>query len=111
MHFFGPFEANFWGFWEYFWGWGQAQKDHWNLPIQSTLVLEVQHYLFVFNLETFGPFATIFKPIGTIFGVRPDSKTFFVIYLCSQSTLVLDEQSYLFVFNLTKFGAFFTSFY
>ena len=85
---------------------------------QPTLVLEVQPYLFVFNLATFGAFFALFWalrgyffwPFGAYCVVGVRFKNIFGTYLCRKSTLVLEIQPYLFVYNLAKFGAFFTFF-
>ena len=74
----------------------------------STLVLEVQLYLFVLNLAIFGaPFA-VFCPLGLFLGSGSCSKNFW--NLCSQSTFVLEAQPHLFVFNSAKFWASFALF-
>ena len=69
-----------------FWVWGQVKKIFGtHLCRQSTFVLEVQSYLFVFNLVTFGasfalffwPFGAIFWLYGAIFGVGVRFKNIF----------------------------------
>ena len=81
------------------------------------LVFEVQPYLFLLVLVTFGAsfvlfgtFMAIFGSFGLFLGSGSDSKTIFGTYLCSQSTLVLEVQTYPFAFISAKFGAFFALF-
>ena len=57
---------------------------------QSTLVLEVQPYLFAFTSAKFWGFFALFGPLGAILGVEVRFKTLFGTHLCRQSTLVLD---------------------
>ena len=78
---------------------------------QSTLVLESQPHLFIFNLVKFGAFFELFGPFGAIFWVGVRFKKIIAIYLNRQPTLVLEVQPYLFVFNLVTFGAFFALFW
>ena len=73
---------------------------------QSTFILEVHQYLFVFNLATGASFA-LFGPLGLFSGSGSGSKTIFGTYLCSQSTFILEEQTYLFVLKSAKLGAYF----
>ena len=56
---------------KYFWCWSQVQKSFWNGACRlSTLILGVQHYLFLFLIEShFGPFVYRFGALqGYIFG-------------------------------------------
>ena len=108
---FGPFFAIFWSFRAIF-GVGVRFKYFFGTYLcrQSTLVLEVKPYLFVFNLATIGAFVWLFEPFGGICGVWVRSQIFFGTYLCRQSTLVLEVKPYLFVFILTTFGASFSFF-
>ena len=78
---------------------------------QSTLVLESQPHLFIFNLVKFGAFFELFGPFGAISWVGVRFKKIIAIYLNRQPTLVLEVQPYLFVFNLATFGAFFALFW
>ena len=80
------------------------------LKRQPNLVLEVQPYLFVFNLATFRAFFALFGPFGAIFLVVVRFRNFFGTYLCRQSTLVFDVQPFHFVFNSDTFGATFALF-
>ena len=47
---------------------------------QSTLVLEVQPYLFAFTSAKFGAFFALFGPLGAIFGVEVRFKNIFETY-------------------------------
>ena len=60
------------------------------LCCQSTLVLEVQPYLFVFNLAKFGAFFALLGPFGAIFGVRVRFKNLFGTYLHGLTTSILE---------------------
>ena len=71
----------------YFWGWDQVQKHLGTyLCRQSTLVMEVQPYLLVFNSATFwaffafflGPLGLFFCPLGLFLG--SDLENIFGIY-------------------------------
>ena len=57
---------------------------------QSTLVLEVQPYLFVLNSATFGAIFGLFGPFGAIFGVGVRFKNFFGTYLHRLTTFILE---------------------
>ena len=111
---FGDFFCTFWVLWGVLFGVEVRFKNFFGTYIcrQSTLVLEVQPYLFIFwaAFHFFWPSGDIFRSVGAIFGVRIRFKKNFGTYLCSQSTLVLEEQPYLFAFTLAKFGAFFALF-
>ena len=75
----------------YFWDWGQIQKIYGtHLCRQSTLVLEVQSYLFAFTLSKFGAFFALFGFLGAIFGVDVRFKNIFGTYLCRLSIFVLE---------------------
>ena len=67
--FLGPFGATFWFFGAIF-GVGIRFKNIFGtyLCSQSTLVLEVQLYLFAFTSAKFGAFFTLFGPLGLLFG-------------------------------------------
>ena len=80
---------------------------------QSTLVLEVQPYLFVFNSATFGASvltvlgtSRLFLSFGAIFVVGVRFKNIFGTYILRQSTLVLEICPSFFVFISAKFVAF-----
>ena len=73
---------------------------------QSTLVLEVQQYLFVFNLAAGASFA-LFGPLGLFSGSGSDSIAMFGTYLCSEPTLILEVQPCLFVLKSAKLVAYF----
>ena len=57
---------------------------------QSTLVLEIQPYLFVYNLAKFGAFFTFFGPFEAIFGVGVKFKKNFETYLHRLTTFILE---------------------
>ena len=79
---------------------------------QSTLVLEVQSYLFVYNSAKFWPFLHFLCLSGLFLGLGSDSQTLLLpTYIDIQPTLVLEVHPYLFVFNLATFGAFFALFW
>ena len=64
----GPFLDFFFTIGSYLWGWDQ---------VQSTLVLEVQTYHFVFELATFWASFALLWPFGAIFWVQIRFKTHF----------------------------------
>ena len=115
LHFFGSFGAIFWSFgavlgvkirFRPIFGIGVRFKNFLGPTYvdNQLLVFEVQPYLFLLVLVTFGAsfvlfgtFMAIFGSFGLFLGSGSDSKTIFGTYLCSQSTLVLEVQSYLFV--------------
>ena len=116
--YFWPFRAIFWSFRAVF-GVRVRFKNIFGtyLCSQSTLVLEVQPYLFAFTsakfgafFALFGPLGDIFRSVGAIFGVRIRFKKNFGTYLCSQSTLVLEVQLYLFLLLRPNLGPFFALF-
>ena len=57
---------------------------------QSTLVLEVQPYLFAFTSAKFGAFFALFGPLGAIFGVEVRFKNIFGTYLHRLTTFILE---------------------
>ena len=57
---------------------------------QSTLVLEVKPYIFVFNLAKFGAFFALMGPFRDIFGVGVRFKNFFGTYLYRLTTFLLE---------------------
>ena len=57
---------------------------------QSTLLLEVQPYLFAFTSAKFGAVFALFGPLGTIFGVRVRFKNIFGTYLHRLTTFILE---------------------
>ena len=78
LHFSGPFGAFFWPFGAYCVV-GVRFKNIFGTYLcrKSTLVLEIQPYLFVYNLAKFGAFFTFFGPFEAIFGVGVKFKNFF----------------------------------
>ena len=84
---------------------------------QSTLVFDVQPYLFVFIPQHLGPLLYYFWGpselfvglLGLFFWSRSGSKNFGT-FLCRQSTLVLEILPYLFVYKSAKFLALFGPF-
>ena len=80
MHFFWPF------------GVGVRFKNIFEtyLCSQSTLVLEVQPYLFAFTLAKFGAFFALFGPLGAIFGVEVRFKNIFGTYLHRLTTFIFE---------------------
>ena len=84
--FFGPFGDIFWSFGAIF-GVGIRFKNIFGtyLCSQSTLVLEVQPYLFAFTSAKFGAFFALFGPLGAIFGVEVKFKNIFGTYLHSKA--------------------------
>ena len=91
FHFFGPFGAIFWSFGAIF-GVGVRFKNIFGtyLCSQSTLVLEVQPYLFAFTLAKFGAFFALFGPFGAIFGFWVRFKNIFGTYLHILTTFILE---------------------
>ena len=89
--FFWPFEAIFWYFQAVF-GVGVRFKNIFGtyLCSQSTLVLEVQPYLFAFTSAKFGAFFALFGPLGAIFGVEVRFKNIFGTYLHRLTTFILE---------------------
>ena len=85
MPFFGPFGAVFWSFGAIF-GVGVRFKNIFGayLCSQSTLVLEVQPYLFAFTSAKFGAVFALFGPSGAVFGVGVSLKNIFGTYLYRQ---------------------------
>ena len=77
LHFFGLSGLSFWPFRAIF-GVGVWFKNIFgtNICRQSSLVLEIQLYLFVFDSVKFWSFFVLFGPFGTIFGLGSGSKTF-----------------------------------
>ena len=76
--FFYLWDYFFWFFWATF-EFGVRFKNNFGnyLCRQSTLVLDMQPYLFVFNSPKFGAFLALFEPFGAIFGVQFKFKNFF----------------------------------
>ena len=60
---------------------------------QSTLVLKLQPYLYVFNSAKFGALYSLFGPFRAIFGVGVKFKNFFGAYLHRLTTLLLTGKS------------------
>ena len=60
---------------------------------QSTLVLKLQPYLYVFNSAKFGALYSLFGPFRAIFGVGVKFKNFFGTYLHRLTTLLLTGKS------------------
>ena len=91
LHFFGSFGAIFWSFWAIF-GVGIRFKNIFGtyLCSQSTLVLEVQLYLFAFTLAKFWAFFALFGPLGAIFGAGVRFKIIFGTYLHRLTTFILE---------------------
>ena len=93
---FGVTFALFWALRNYFlalWGLvGVRFKNNFGtyLCIKSTLVLEIQPYLIVFNLAKFGAFLTFFGPFEAIFGVWVKLMKFFETYLHRLTTFILE---------------------
>ena len=61
-----------------------------HLCSQSTLVLEVQLYLFAFTSAKFGAFFALFGPLGAIFGVEVRFKNIFGTYIHRLTTFILE---------------------
>ena len=91
LHFFGSFRAIFlavWGLCVV----GVRFKNIFGTYLcrKSTLVLEIQPYLFVYNLAKFGAFFTFFGPFEAIFGVGVKFKKNFETYLHRLTTIILE---------------------
>ena len=83
----------FWGFGVLglFWSRGHVQNIFGTyLRSQSTLVLEVQPYLFAFTSAKFGAFFALFGPFGAIFGVEVRFEKIFGTFLHRLKTLILE---------------------
>ena len=97
-HILGLFCTFFWPFWAIFWsfraifGVGVRFKNIFGtyLCSQSTLLLEVQPYLFAFTSAKFGAFFALFGPLGAIFGVEVRFKNIFGTYLYRLTTFILE---------------------
>ena len=91
LHFFGTFGAIFWPFGAYCVV-GVRFKNIFGTYLcrKSTLVLEIQPYLFVYNLAKFGAFFTFFGPFEAIFGVGVKFKKKFETYLHRLTTFILE---------------------
>ena len=95
-----PFWAIFWSFRAVF-GVGVRFKNIFGtyLCSQSTLVLEVQPYLFAFTSAKFGAFFALFGHLGAIFGVEVRFKNVFRTFLHRLATLFWKYSSILLLWN------------
>ena len=86
---FGPLGLFFLALWAFFWGLGEVQNIFGTyICSKSTLVFEVQPYLFVFDSARFGAFFPRFWPVGTIFGVQVRFKNVFGTHLHRLTTFI-----------------------
>ena len=90
LHFFGSFGAIFWSFGAILESVRFKNIFGTYLCSQSTLVLEVQPYLFAFTSAKFGAFFALFGPLGAIFGVEVRFKNIFGTYLHRLTTFILE---------------------
>ena len=101
LHFFGPFGAIFWPFGAYCVV-GVRFKNIFGTYLcrQSTLVLESQPHLFIFNLVKFGAFFELFLGLsGLFFGLGSDSKNLLLpTYIDNQ--LWFWKYSHIFLFSI-----------